>query len=105
MQHGGVPELLLGLGYNGTTGRLTVEVRHLSKSPYGRSLKSVFPPIPDREGQSIPQPGVEQGPGYVRQAVSGQQHGPGDGSGEDLHETWSTESVVQGDVYLSGILP
>lgn len=26
MQHGGVPELLLGLGYNGTTGRLTVEV-------------------------------------------------------------------------------
>lgn len=27
MQHGGVPELLLGLGYNGITGRLTVEVR------------------------------------------------------------------------------
>ena len=26
MQHGGVPELLLGLGYNGITGRLTVEV-------------------------------------------------------------------------------
>lgn len=26
MQHGGVPELLLGLAYNGTTGRLTVEV-------------------------------------------------------------------------------
>ncbi|CAC5402921.1 SYT14_16 [Mytilus coruscus] len=26
MQHGGMPELLLGLGYNGTTGRLTVEV-------------------------------------------------------------------------------
>ncbi|XP_065077435.1 synaptotagmin-14 isoform X2 [Ochlerotatus camptorhynchus] len=26
MQHGGVPELLLGLGYNGTTGRLTVEI-------------------------------------------------------------------------------
>lgn len=26
MQHGGVPELLLGLSYNGTTGRLTVEV-------------------------------------------------------------------------------
>uniref|UniRef100_A0A182K7Z8 C2 domain-containing protein n=1 Tax=Anopheles christyi TaxID=43041 RepID=A0A182K7Z8_9DIPT len=25
MQHGGVPELLLGLGYNGITGRLTVE--------------------------------------------------------------------------------
>lgn len=25
-QHGGVPELLLGLGYNGTTGRLTVEI-------------------------------------------------------------------------------
>jgi len=26
MQHGGVPELLLGLAYNGTTGRLSVEV-------------------------------------------------------------------------------
>ncbi|XP_055600336.1 uncharacterized protein LOC129749392 [Uranotaenia lowii] len=26
MQHGGVPELLLALGYNGTTGRLTVEI-------------------------------------------------------------------------------
>ncbi|XP_050067555.1 uncharacterized protein LOC126556333 isoform X2 [Anopheles maculipalpis] len=26
MQHGGVPELLLGLGYNGITGRLTVEI-------------------------------------------------------------------------------
>lgn len=25
-QHGGVPELLMGLGYNGTTGRLTVEI-------------------------------------------------------------------------------
>lgn len=25
-QHGGVPELLIGLGYNGTTGRLTVEI-------------------------------------------------------------------------------
>lgn len=26
MQHGGMPELLLGLSYNGTTGRLSVEV-------------------------------------------------------------------------------
>jgi hypothetical protein len=26
MQHGGVPELLIALGYNGITGRLTVEV-------------------------------------------------------------------------------
>lgn len=26
MQHGGVPELLLGLSYNGTTGRLSVEI-------------------------------------------------------------------------------
>uniref|UniRef100_A0A336L4P4 CSON004162 protein n=1 Tax=Culicoides sonorensis TaxID=179676 RepID=A0A336L4P4_CULSO len=26
MQHGGVPELLLGLGYNGLTGRLSVEI-------------------------------------------------------------------------------
>lgn len=26
MQHGGVPELLLGLAYNGMTGRLTVEI-------------------------------------------------------------------------------
>ncbi|CRK88504.1 CLUMA_CG002261, isoform A [Clunio marinus] len=26
MQHGGVPELLIALGYNGTTGRLTVEI-------------------------------------------------------------------------------
>lgn len=26
MQHGGMPELLLGLSYNGTTGRLQVEV-------------------------------------------------------------------------------
>lgn len=25
-QHGGVPELLVGCGYNGTTGRLTVEI-------------------------------------------------------------------------------
>lgn len=25
-QHGGVPELLIALGYNGTTGRLTVEI-------------------------------------------------------------------------------
>lgn len=25
-QHGGVPELLIGLGYNGTTGRFTVEI-------------------------------------------------------------------------------
>lgn len=25
-QHGGVPELLMGLGYNGTTGRLAVEI-------------------------------------------------------------------------------
>ncbi|XP_035795319.1 synaptotagmin-14-like isoform X2 [Anopheles albimanus] len=41
MQHGGVPELLLGLGYNGITGRLTVEIvkgsyfrnHYLSKVP------------------------------------------------------------------------
>ncbi len=26
MQHGGMPELLIGLAYNGTTGRLSVEV-------------------------------------------------------------------------------
>ena len=26
MQHGGMPELLIGLTYNGTTGRLSVEV-------------------------------------------------------------------------------
>lgn len=26
LQHGGMPELLLGLAYNGTTGRLSVEV-------------------------------------------------------------------------------
>lgn len=26
MQHGGMPELLIGLAYNGTTGRLCVEV-------------------------------------------------------------------------------
>lgn len=26
MQHGGMPELFLGLSYNGTTGRLMVEV-------------------------------------------------------------------------------
>lgn len=26
MQHGGVPELLLGLSYNATTGRLSIEV-------------------------------------------------------------------------------
>lgn len=26
MQHGGVPELLLGLAYNAVTGRLSVEV-------------------------------------------------------------------------------
>lgn len=26
MQHGGVPELLIGLSYNGTTGRLSVEI-------------------------------------------------------------------------------
>ena len=26
MQHGGMPELLIGLAYNGTTGRLGVEV-------------------------------------------------------------------------------
>lgn len=26
MQHGGVPELLLALAYNGTTGRLTAEI-------------------------------------------------------------------------------
>lgn len=26
MQHGGVPELLLGLGFNGLTGRLSVEI-------------------------------------------------------------------------------
>lgn len=25
LQHGGMPELLLGLAYNGTTGRLSVE--------------------------------------------------------------------------------
>ena len=35
MQHGGVPELLLGLGYNGTTGRLTVEI---VKGSHFRSL-------------------------------------------------------------------
>ncbi|KAL9894478.1 synaptotagmin-14 [Glossina fuscipes] len=35
MQHGGVPELLLSLGYNGTTGRLTVEI---VKGSYFRSL-------------------------------------------------------------------
>lgn len=26
MQHGGVPELLLGLSYNATTGRISVEI-------------------------------------------------------------------------------
>nr|XP_036223921.1 synaptotagmin-14 isoform X1 [Bactrocera oleae] len=35
MQHGGVPELLLGLGYNGVTGRLTVEI---VKGSHFRSL-------------------------------------------------------------------
>ena len=58
--------------------------------------------ISDRKGQSISESGVEQSPGYVRQVVSRQQYGSGDGTGEDLDETGSTESVVQGDVYLSG---
>jgi synaptotagmin-14/16 len=31
MQHGGVPELLIALGYNGITGRLTVEVSQILK--------------------------------------------------------------------------
>lgn len=35
MQHGGVPELLLGLAYNGTTGRLAVE---LVKGSHFRNL-------------------------------------------------------------------
>ena len=35
MQHGGVAEMLLGLGYNGTTGRLTVEI---SKGSHFRNL-------------------------------------------------------------------
>ena len=35
MQHGGVAEMLLGLGYNGTTGRLTVEI---AKGSHFRNL-------------------------------------------------------------------
>lgn len=33
MQHGGMPELLVGLAYNGTTGRLSVEVCLIRKDP------------------------------------------------------------------------
>ena len=35
MQHGGVAEMLLGLSYNGTTGRLTVEI---AKGSHFRNL-------------------------------------------------------------------
>ncbi|KAJ8873716.1 hypothetical protein PR048_024550 [Dryococelus australis] len=41
MQHGGVPELLLGLSYNGTTGRLSVEV---VKGSHFRNLAMTRPP-------------------------------------------------------------
>ncbi|PSN34690.1 Synaptotagmin-16 [Blattella germanica] len=41
MQHGGVPELLLGLAYNGTTGRLSVEV---VKGSHFRNLAMTRPP-------------------------------------------------------------
>lgn len=39
MQHGGVPELLLGLSYNATTGRLSVEV---VKGSHFRSATEFF---------------------------------------------------------------
>uniref|UniRef100_A0A182MZP1 C2 domain-containing protein n=1 Tax=Anopheles dirus TaxID=7168 RepID=A0A182MZP1_9DIPT len=42
MQHGGVPELLLGLGYNGITGRLTVEI---AKGSHFRN--HTLPKVPD----------------------------------------------------------
>lgn len=48
MQHGGVPELLLGLAYNGTTGRLSVEVvkgSHFSLCGTYRNL--TMPRAPD----------------------------------------------------------
>ncbi|XP_021934043.1 synaptotagmin-16 isoform X3 [Zootermopsis nevadensis] len=41
MQHGGVPELLLGLAYNGTTGRLSIEV---VKGSHFRNLAMTRPP-------------------------------------------------------------
>nr|CAD7258540.1 unnamed protein product [Timema shepardi] len=41
MQHGGVPELLLGLSYNGTTGRLSVEI---VKGSHFRNLAMTRPP-------------------------------------------------------------
>ncbi|KAG1681759.1 Synaptotagmin-16 [Nymphon striatum] len=41
MQHGGVPELLIGLAYNGTTGRLAVEV---IKGSHFRNLAMTRPP-------------------------------------------------------------
>ncbi|XP_068083760.1 synaptotagmin-14 [Anabrus simplex] len=44
MQHGGVPELLLGLAYNGTTGRLSVEVvkgSHFSLLNYPRHCRNL----------------------------------------------------------------
>ncbi|XP_049781742.1 synaptotagmin-14 [Schistocerca cancellata] len=44
MQHGGVPELLLGLAYNGTTGRLSVEVvkgSHFSLLNYPRHCRNM----------------------------------------------------------------
>ncbi|XP_052769908.1 synaptotagmin-14-like isoform X2 [Mya arenaria] len=41
LQHGGMPELLLGLAYNGTTGRLSVEV---IKGSYFRNMAMNRPP-------------------------------------------------------------
>ena len=46
MQHGGVPELLLGLAYNGTTGRLAVELvkgSHFRNLAVGRAHSSRAP--------------------------------------------------------------
>jgi len=41
LQHGGMPELLLGLAYNGTTGRLAVDV---IKGSYFRNMAMNRPP-------------------------------------------------------------
>lgn len=51
LAHGGIPELLLGLSYNATTGRLSVEV---IKGSHLRNLAATRPPGLTRRREVVP---------------------------------------------------
>lgn len=110
LTHGGVPELLLGLSYNATTGRMSVE---LIRGSLFRNLAVSRPPgvyaacatalmFRVRKEPACHRCSSPSSPRHLRPTDSAELGGSGDRSVQDVSAPRPTQPSLQGDICLPG---